>query len=210
MPEITERKSQNTGKFLLAILSGLVLALIFVLVMYFTELDRKNASIVAAMLVFIYAAILLFLTETKTTREIKTTDVKYVGRPVEVIRTVDRPVHIIKTVDRPVEVIRTVEKPVVRIVEKPVEVIRTRTRTINKPVYIQVPRKIPQGVRHKYVGSKEGGVYHNATSRLARLIRPKNRVYTDSFKRLEKMGLKPSFQIKKEREEERRKAKKRK
>ncbi len=93
---------------------------------------------------------------------------------------------------------KIVEKPVVKIVEKPV--VRYRDRPV-----LKTQRVMPRPKLYKYVGSTETKVYHNTHSRLARLIRPKNRVYSNSESFFKKKGFKASEHIKDKKKEERQK-----
>jgi hypothetical protein len=95
-----------------------------------------------------------------------------------------------------------------------------RTEIIEKPLINEIIREIEspsddskatgKNVRFKYVASNEGSVYHLASSRLARLIRPKNRIYSDDSKEFEKKGYKPSAEVLKKMKEEKKKLSKKK
>ncbi|MAG38230.1 hypothetical protein CMI45_02505 [Candidatus Pacearchaeota archaeon] len=89
------------------------------------------------------------------------------------------------------EKVREVEK----VVEKPV-VYKDR------PV-LKTQRVMPKPKLYKFVGSSESKVYHRTHSRLARLIRPKNRVYSNSESFFKKKGFKSSEDIKDHKKEER-------
>jgi len=103
-----------------------------------------------------------------------------------------------------------IEKPIYKIVEKPVEKIVERTtpviKNMIKPVYIEKIRKMPQPKHYKFVASTTTKIYHSSHSRLARLIKNKNKFYSDSEAQLKAKGYKPSVHIKREKEEEQEKS----
>ena len=69
--------------------------------------------------------------------------------------------------------------------KKPVKVVKaTKKKVVDRPA------------RKKYVGSTDTKVYHMTSARIAKLIKLKNRVYSDSPKYLQKLGMKPSRQLK--------------
>lgn len=78
----------------------------------------------------------------------------------------------------------------------------SKTRVIEKPVIREIIREVPKKVerkaqkKHKFVASTETKIYHFASSRLARLIRAKNRVYSNSEASLKRQGYKPSEHVK--------------
>lgn len=90
------------------------------------------------------------------------------------------------------EVVKEVEKPVIKVVEKPI------VKVVEKPVIriVEKPRKMPKAKHYKYVGSTTSKIYHESHSRLARLIRPKNRIHSNSKAYFERLGFKPSEHIK--------------
>ena len=124
------------------------------------DLNVTELVIVSAFLLIFYLILLVFLLQSTTTRYVHRT--KFVENPVI--------------------------KEIVREVEKPVEVIRE----VEKPVYIQVEpvTKPTKGKRYDFVASVETKVVHPASSRLARLIRPKNRLYGDDLEAFIKRGYK--------------------
>ena len=98
--------------------------------------------------------------------------------------------------------IKTVEKEVIKEVPKEVNKI------VRVPVirYVERKKKRIESKRYKYVGSNKSKIYHLSTSRLARLIRPKNRVHNNSEAFFLKNKYKPSKHIVKLKQEAIRKA----
>ena len=121
-------------------------------------MDFTSRVLLWTVLVIIYAIILFFLLEPGILREIRSTQV----------RTIEKP--IIQTVERPVvrEVVRTVDRPVVRTVE------------VEKPVYIERPRTRLSIPKYDYLGSSETMTYHRRTCRLGKLIKKKYKISNNS------------------------------
>ncbi|MCA9485254.1 MAG: hypothetical protein KC506_00215 [Nanoarchaeota archaeon] len=91
--------------------------------------------------------------------------------------------------------------------EKRIVVQRVLPRTEEKIVkketvhYVDRPvkeenKQVATPVSHSYVASSDSKMFHPTSSRLARLIRPKNRVYGDTYKEMQKKGFKPSVKAK--------------
>ena len=83
--------------------------------------------------------------------------------------------------------VRTIE------VEKPIIYYKKEPVYVEKKVYVKEPKKprTPPKV-YKFVASTETKMYHSNSSRLARLIKQKNRIYGDSPQEFAKAGYKPS------------------
>jgi len=113
-----------------------------------------------------------------------------------VVSRIFRSTRVVRYVERPVE--KIVEKPVIRTVEK--EVIKYRDRPV-----VKVQKAIPRSKSFKYVGSTGSKMYHKTSSRLARLIRPKNQVHSNSEAFFIKKGYRASEHIKDDKNEERKK-----
>lgn len=169
-PIVKQRRLWNMNYVLAALVVGFILIVIQILAMIVLSLNQTGSWILAFILLLIYACILYFLLEPKLLRE--------VTQPILKTETTIKQVEIAK----PVEIIRTIEKPI----EKPVEVIKT----VEKPVYIE--RKVfvdrPIAIKskklsipkYKYVGSTLTNVYHLKTCRLAKSIKAKYRLNTNS------------------------------
>jgi len=85
---------------------------------------------------------------------------------------------------------KTTTKKSTTVRPKSVSATKMPTRTLIAPAI--VPRQ-----RYKYVASRESKVYHFADSRLARLIKLQNRVYSNSEAELKSLGYKPAYHVKK-------------
>lgn len=98
----------------------------------------------------------------------------------------------------------------------------TKTNTVTKVIRVQAPKaakpkaKVIRKVKiikekakkkmTKYVGSTDSKIYHNTSARIAKMIKLKNRVYSDSPAYLEKLGMKPSRELQIERKKGHQKA----
>lgn len=97
------------------------------------------------------------------------------------------------------EKVHVTSEPEVRLVPQVIKeeiiVPKIIRQEVKVPVYIKKKVERKPAKRYKYVASVKAKIYHPASSRLARLIRPKNRVYSDSIKELHKKGYKPSKKV---------------
>jgi hypothetical protein len=96
--------------------------------------------------------------------------------------------------ERKVYVQRIIPKEVEKIVEKPV--VNEVVHYVDRPVKQPVKKKTVKPVSYSYVASTDSKMFHPTSSRLARLIRPKNRVYGNTYKQMQKKGYKPSQKAK--------------
>ena len=83
-----------------------------------------------------------------------------------------------KTVVQQVPVIREVKVPVVKEVEKPVYV--EKKVMVDRPVYVQVPRKKLDIPKYEFLGSSETKTYHLRSCRLGKLIKKKYKISNNS------------------------------
>lgn len=154
---ITDERLWNERNFFLAFGIGVVLIIIGVAILFFTEIEFTYKIVSLAGILVLYAIILFFLLEPGILRKIESNEVKTLE----------------------------IEKPIVYLKKEPVY--------LEKKVYVKEkkkPRKQP--IRYKFVASTETKTYHANSSRLARLIKYKNRIYGDNPKEFEKEGYKPS------------------
>ena len=159
-----ELKKQKARHFNIGLVTGIILLLILFIFVFFTNIPALFLVILIIIFLVFYAVVLFFLIEQITILEHQTERIK----TIEKYLTIDNP--IIHRVE--------VEKPVIK--------------HIPVPVYVEKKRKIPRGKRFKYFASKTGKIFHYRSSRLARLIRPKNRIQNDSPAWFIKKGYKPS------------------
>jgi hypothetical protein len=206
-PAVSERRLWSLNNIFLAIFLGILSVIIELLAVGFFNFDRESALILGLIIITIYAVVLFFLLEPVLLREVRHKEIKHIEKPVikEVIRTIEKPIY--KIIEKPI--VKTIEKPIYKTIEKIKTVEKPVIKKVTKEVPVYIKPKIPQGHRYKYVASTTTKIYHLSSSRLARLIRPKNRIYSDSTSDLEKKGFKPSEHIKKELEEDARKHAKR-
>jgi hypothetical protein len=186
-PIITERTVWNMSYLILAFIIGLSILFIDVFFIIRLKLSISESIAMSSSLIAIYSIFLFFLIEPRIVKQIEKRSIMtrvIQGSPI--IRTVEKPVYR--------DVIKTVEKPVyrdlVKTVEKPVYVDRVT------PVYKVLKNKKSVPVkRYKYVGSTITKKYHLANSRLARLIKKDNRVYSNDIEDFEKRGYKPARHV---------------
>jgi len=171
-PIVKQRRLWNMNYVLASLIVGFILIIVQVLGMILFSLGATGSWILAFILLLTYACVLYFLLEPALLKEVtqpilKTeTTIKHVEvpKPVEVAK----PVEIIKTIEKPIEVIKTVEKPVY--IERKVYVDRPVTIKSKK---LNIPK-------YKFVGSTLTKTYHLKTCRLAKSIKAKYRLNTNS------------------------------
>lgn len=187
------RRLWSLGNLMFAFFLGVAIIIIDFIFITLFNLELIISILIATISSIFYAVMLFFLLEPRFMKEIEQNTIETIDRPVEKRIFLERPVIKEVPVDR--EVIREVK------VEVPVdrEVIK------EVPVAVPVRRSMPSPVHHKYVGSVTTKIYHSTKSRLARLIRPKNRLYGETRQFFEKKGYKPSHNLLKTFEEESRK-----
>jgi hypothetical protein len=159
-----ELEKQKTKHILVAIILAVILIAVIVGFIAFSDIPDFFLVILIIVFLVFYSVILFFLIEQINTMEVE----------VERIKVIEK----YTTIDNPVLERIEVEKPVIK--------------DIPIPVYIKEKRKIPRGKRYKYIASEEGKLFHYSTSRLSKLIRPKNVIHSDDPKFFIDKGYKPS------------------
>lgn len=187
-PVIREKRLWNLNNVFLAFFVTVgFIALAFILIVFF-DLELTTYLIIMIILIVIYSTILFFMLEPKIVREVESTVLQTIEKPVikevpiEKKIFIDRPVEkeVIKEVVKevPVEVEKTVfvDRPVEKEVIKEVEV------PVEKKVYVKVdkPRKKLSIPRYDFVASTQTRAYHKRTCRLAKLIKKKYKLSSNN------------------------------
>ncbi len=162
-------KDTKFKHFGIALILGILLILIALGFIVFSEIPQLFLVILIVIFLVFYSIVLFFLIE-----QIKVMEIE-----VEKIKTIEK--YKYTTIDNPIIERVEVEKPILK--------------DIKIPVYVKTKAKVPRGHRYKYLASEKGKIFHYASSRLARLIRPKNRIYHDSPSYFIKKGFKPSVRL---------------
>ncbi|MEA3329939.1 MAG: hypothetical protein U9Q06_04310 [Nanoarchaeota archaeon] len=162
-----ELKGQKTKHIFLAVILAFLLLGVIIGFILLTEIPGFFLAILIIICLSFYSIILFFL--------------------IEQIRTIEIEVEKIKTIEK----FTVIDNPII----ERVEVTKPVVHNVPVPVYIQKTKKVPRGKRYKYIASKEGSIFHYATSRLSKLIRPKNKIQNDSPSFFIKKGYKPSARV---------------
>ncbi len=176
-PEISETKVFNLKNLPIALLSGFVFIVIFVLLMIFFNPQLTVALLIALTFVVVYSIMLFFLLEPRLLRQVNQKEIHRhtIERPI--------PVEVVRTIEKPVEVIK--EFPVLKQVPIIKEVPKTRT------VYIARPEKKLNIPHYQYVGSVKSKVYHKNSCRLGKLIKRKYKISGNSIDFFKKKKFSP-------------------
>ncbi len=181
-PKILEKRVWNLNHLFLGIFIAVAFIAISIFIIVNYEFDITNSLILILSVVIIYSGVLFFLIEPKILREIESTVVHKVEKPV--IRQV--PVERKIFVDRPVEVVKEVHVPVERkiFVDRPVEVVKeVQTPPEQVPLIIPTESKKTLNIpKYDFVASEETRVYHKRTCRFAKLIKRKYKLVSNEEK----------------------------
>ena len=188
-PVVKEKRIWNLNNFFIAFGLGCFIIILDYVFIAFFDLELIISILIATISSIFYAAMLFFLLEPALLKEVSHGSIRTVERRVPYEKPVVERVFIENPQVR--------EIPVEKIIKVPVEKEVIRRIFVPEPVpyKVETKRKMPTPVHYKYVGSKTTKTYQSTKSRLARLIKKKNRVYSNSRIELEKMGYKPAVKI---------------
>jgi c-di-AMP phosphodiesterase-like protein len=162
-----ELKKQKLKHLIISLFLAVLLILLILGFILFTKIPNVFLVIIIIICLVFYSIVLFFLIEEINFREVE----------IEKIKTIEK----FTTIDNPTIERIEVEKPVIQ--DMPV------------PVYILEKKKHTPGKRHKYIASNQGKIFHYSTSRLSKLIRPKNKIQNDDPQFFLKKGYKPSARV---------------
>lgn len=188
-PVVKEKRIWNLNNFFIAFGLGCFIIILDYVFIAFFDLELIIAILIATISSIFYAAMLFFLLEPQLLREVSQGSVKTVEKKVPFEKPVVERVFIENPVVK--------EVPVEKIIKVPVEKEVVRRVFVPEPVPypVKVKRKMPKPVHYRYVGSKTSKTYHSTKSRLARLIKKKNRVYSNDRRFFQRLGYKPAVRI---------------
>lgn len=173
-PIVRESRLWNMNYLIVAFIIGILIIILDISIISYWELKIVESVALSSILITIYSVFLFFLIEPR------------------ILREVERKSVLTKFVEGPV-VTRTVEKPVLQYIEKPV--FREVVKTVEKPIYLEKKKTMPKVKYYKYVGSTLTKKYLSSRSRLAKLIKKENRIYSNSAEEFEKRGFTPAKHV---------------
>jgi hypothetical protein len=147
-PEITEERVWNYKNLGLVIVLGVFIIAVAILMFAFLNITTTYKLLIAWGLTMIYAIVLFFALEPRILRQIKETAVRTIFRPIE--------------------------KRVV--IEKPVPAQPVEKKIVEKPVYIEKPKK----PTYDYIGSSQTKTYHKSKCKFSKLIKPEFKRESDN------------------------------
>ena len=161
-PIVKEKKLWNMNYVKAAFVLGASAIILQFVIMTLFNLGPIGSWILAFILLLLYAISLYFLLEPKMLKEVT----QPILKTEKVVQTIP--------VEKPVEVIRRVQSPpIIRTIEKPVYV--------QKRIYIEKRRKKLNIPKYDYVGSSLTKTYHAKTCRLAKSIKRKYKINSNSL-----------------------------
>jgi hypothetical protein len=156
------------------VLGMLFIAIILAAIQAF-NLDSENAVFLAIIIVVIYGIIVSFLLEPKIIKEVVYKETE----KIPLLKTV----QIGKTEIKTIEIEKPVEKRIVREVPK--------TIMIDKPIFIEKPKKKLNIPKYEYIASSQTMTFHKRNCRFSKLIKRKYKEHSNDEKYFLKKKYKP-------------------
>lgn len=169
--EVIEKRAWPFKNFLASVFIFIVIVVIFFIITISLNLDLLFLTMVACFFIVIYSIVLFFLLEPRIVREVNTT----------AVRTVEKPIYHQVVVEKPVQVVHEVEKRIY-VTPEPEE---------PKTIFIKEKSKKLNIPKYEYIGSSQTKTYHKRSCRLSKLIKQKYKVSNNSASYFTRNNYKP-------------------